>query len=522
MSLLSIGTRALADANLKTKLTILTMFACTLTAFLLSSAFVLSDIINIRQQLVQEITLTGKIIGERTSSRIAFQQAETARKDLLALEYKPSVIGACIYLNDKTLFADYSARDTDYQCPDFSPLGYYFTPETLTVHQTIKTPIGVENGSIYILSDLREIYERIEKSLITVLLIVLAVMVLAYFVVEKLQKVVTAPVFSLVETTRDVGQGRKYTARAKKYYNDEIGELTDSFNKMMVQIQDANENLERKVLKRTRALEKEKIKAESANRAKSEFLRNMSHEFRTPLHAMNSFSIYGIKEAETADRKDLHKYFTRIQNGTTRLLKLIDGVLSLARLESGQEAFTIEKGNLYNTAKTVLKEEQSLLQDKNITVKMPRPECSTIAAFDNDKMVQVVTNILSNAIKFTPEGKKIFISFSDSTLPEEKGGKDIPAICMAIADQGCGIPDDELSTIFDKFVQSSRTNTGAGGTGLGLAIAKGIINGHEGSIAAENNEDGGTTFRVIIPTNLPEGQKIVTVTQGVQGTNKET
>lgn len=511
MSKINKFTHALANAHLKTKLTIMTMSVCAITAFFLCVAFVINDILNIQERLVKEVSLVGKIIGERTVSRIVFDQPEKAALDLKALEFKSSVKRACIYKNDGELFAEYISSSNNSPCPTHPDLGVFFSISYLILHQEITSPGRPSVGSIYIVSDLREIYARIKRSLLTVLVIITFVMSLAYFLAEKLQKMISSPIFNLVDATRSVAQKGNYSVRVTKCYDDEIGELTDSFNKMMKEIQDASTNLERKVQKRTRALEREKIKAESANKAKSEFLRNMSHEFRTPLHAMNSFSIYGLKEAETASRKDLYKYFSRIQNGTIRLLKLVDGVLSLARLESGQEAFSMEQGNLYSAVDSVVKEEQALLQDKKISLDFAPPTCSTEAVFDNDKMVQVITNIMSNAIKFTPEGKKISIKF-DEIFIENKKEKN-PAIALSIIDEGVGVPENELESIFDKFVQSSRTNTGAGGTGLGLSIAMNIVRGHEGLITVENNENYGTTFKIIIPKNLPEGQKIVDMVQ---------
>jgi signal transduction histidine kinase len=106
----------------------------------------------------------------------------------------------------------------------------------------------------------------------------------------------------------------------------------------------------------------------------------------------------------------------------------------------------------------------------------------------------VTRNFLSNSIKFTPKSKKITISIAHSQ--DEGSGS---ALLVSVSDQGVGIPDDELETVFDKFVQSSKTKTGAGGTGLGLAICKEIIEAHHGKIWAENNPNRGTTFSFMLP-----------------------
>lgn len=499
---------SLAQARIKNKLTIITMSVCVVNAIIISVIFVLSDISSIRNQVVREVTLSANMVGGRTSSRILFMQPEKAQEDLSTLSFKESILTSCLYENNGSLYTQYKISKK-YECGNPpQEYGYKFSSNLLVVHHPVKTPLGETVGSITIATDLREIYDRIRKSVLTTILVLLAVLFIAYLIVRKLQGWITDPILSLLNTTSTVGSKNNYTLRAEKHYNDEVGQLTDSFNDMMKKIQDANENLEQKVILRTRALEKEKIRAESANKAKSEFLRNMSHEFRTPLHAMNSFSLYGIKEAETAERKDLLKYFNRIQGGTVRLLSLVDGVLSLARLESGKEVFILQNNDLIKTAKSVIKEEQSLLLDKKIDVEVVEPDFSTQIVYDGNRMIQVFTNILSNAIKFTPEGKKISISFKQDDISSQEEGRK-QAITFEISDEGCGIPENELSNIFGKFVQSSRTNTGAGGTGLGLSIAEGIVVGHNGEIKAMNNKNGGATFAVSIPYGLEMGKKVV-------------
>ena len=119
-------------------------------------------------------------------------------------------------------------------------------------------------------------------------------------------------------------------------------------------------------------------------------------------------------------------------------------------------------------------------------------EICTKIICDEYKISQVIRNLLSNGIKFTPENGKIVISI-------EKPQDQVTTLQVNITDQGVGIPKDELGSVFDKFVQSSITKTGAGGTGLGLAICKEIITAHNGKIWAENNPKGGSTFSFMLP-----------------------
>ena len=127
---------------------------------------------------------------------------------------------------------------------------------------------------------------------------------------------------------------------------------------------------------------------------------------------------------------------------------------------------------------------------------------STALVCDLQKICQVLRNLLFNAIAFSPTDEKIVLSIEQSELPQEQNQPDVkptPAILVGVTDQGVGIPESELETIFEKFVQSSKTKTGAGGTGLGLAICKEIIKAHRGKIWAENNPDGGSRIKFILP-----------------------
>lgn len=129
------------------------------------------------------------------------------------------------------------------------------------------------------------------------------------------------------------------------------------------------------------------------------------------------------------------------------------------------------------------------------------PLCSTFVQFDDIKIIQVITNFLSHAIKFSGRGSTLSIEIKKETLFSDLGG--IQAICLSVIDQGIGIPDDELEYIFDKFIQSSMTKTNAASTGLGLSICKEFIDALHGRIWAEHNPCGGSIFNFVIPLEQP-------------------
>jgi signal transduction histidine kinase len=250
-----------------------------------------------------------------------------------------------------------------------------------------------------------------------------------------------------------------------------------------------------------------KLNADRANQSKSEFLANMSHELRTPMHAILSFASMGEEKVFDAKPEKLQQYFSRISESGRRLLALLNDLLDLSKLEAGAVQCHFKPNNMVKIVDTVLQEMSALIKEKSVTIVHDKANVDARAVCDSEKIMQVVRNLLSNAIKFTPAGRHIFLHYTSSSLPAAKSARQVPALTLKVIDQGIGIPEDELSSVFDKFVQSSKTKTGAGGTGLGLAICREIIDRHEGTIRASNNEYGGATFEFKIPVDALFGRK---------------
>jgi len=267
--------------------------------------------------------------------------------------------------------------------------------------------------------------------------------------------------------------------------------LADMDQQLLVSLQQKNEELR-----------KSREEAERANQAKSEFLTNMSHEMRTPMHAILSFSNIGKTRFDTASKEKLSSYFSNIHDSGERLLSLINNLLDISKLESGRMKYNVSKYSLESIVNISLKQFSELLNNKTLKVKIIPPTIDTTVSVDQNTIIQVVSNLISNAIKFSPKGKTISISFDRIELPtthEDSGNDSIPAIQVTISDEGIGIPRDELEKIFDKFIQSSRTLSESGGTGLGLAICKEIIEEHGGTISATNNPQGGAIIAFCLP-----------------------
>jgi len=250
-----------------------------------------------------------------------------------------------------------------------------------------------------------------------------------------------------------------------------------------------------------KALSEAKEIAESANQAKSSLLMNMSHEFRTPMHAILNYTSMGLKKLETKEFDKLNKYLSNIQASGVRLLGMLNALLDLAKLESGRLEITMSRGNLAQVARQAQIELGSLLETKQLELKIDCLTLDTGAVFDSQRVMQVFVNLLSNAIKFSPNCGVIRIVIAEDeriVIAEDEASLE-PALKCSVEDHGPGIREADIEKIFEKFAQGSGKIECAGGSGLGLAICREIILLHGGKIWAGHRPGGGAVFHFILP-----------------------
>ena len=246
-------------------------------------------------------------------------------------------------------------------------------------------------------------------------------------------------------------------------------------------------------LERARLYEAERIaraEAEAANKAKSEFLTMMSHELRTPLNAIAGYTELlelGIHGPVTTEQREA---LSRIQNSQRHLLSLINEVLSYARLEASAVTYTLRPVNVGSALARAESFVLPLAQSRGLEVTVDSVAGLVVMA-DEEKMNQVLLNLLSNAMKFTERG---YVRVTAQRL-------DPDTIEIAVSDSGVGIAADQLERVFEPFVQVGRQlNNPREGTGLGLAISRELARGMDGELTAESVVGVGSTFRLKLPT----------------------
>lgn len=253
------------------------------------------------------------------------------------------------------------------------------------------------------------------------------------------------------------------------------------------------DQLQEMVELRTHDLVTARDAAEQANRAKTVFLSNMSHELRTPMHAILSFAQLGTARSQNLQRETIERYFGNVLRAAQRLMRLLDDLLDLSKLEAGKMEMHFAASDVLALLRESVEESSALAHEKNIRCSIEHTLQPLSVWCDHARILQVLRNLLSNAIKFSPEAATVRLRAYADTLDA------VRAVSIEVADFGIGIPESELESIFDKFVQSSKTKSAAGGTGLGLSICREITQAHGGRLTAHSSPDAGTRFVLTLP-----------------------
>ncbi len=326
-----------------------------------------------------------------------------------------------------------------------------------------------------------------------------------------LKRSIVRPILDIEETARRIEEG-DLSNRAPVKSDDEIGRLAVEFNKMASSLEEYYATLENRVTERTeelrganeelfskkQELETANIELREANHMKSQFIANVSHELRTPLNSIIGFSEL-LGEKAFGDLNDKQsQYVGFIHSSGEHLLKLINNILDLSKIEAGRMEILPEVFPISEVIGEALGIMRPLAHERNVTIETKIVPASPKLRADRAKFKQILLNILSNAVKFNKSGGKVDLSW---TVTEEPVGTEFKHfILFSIKDTGIGITEEEQGKLFKAFerVDSSLTKE-YDSTGLGLVLTKRLVELHGGEVWLESTPDVGSTFFIKLP-----------------------
>ena len=299
-------------------------------------------------------------------------------------------------------------------------------------------------------------------------------LLLAIVVSSILARRFTTPLRRLTDAARALAEGdlaRRVPADRARTGGAEITELSRQFNAMADQVEETMETIRRD------------------RDAGREFLADVSHELRTPLAALRTFNEL-LREKAGGDVAARTEFLEASAQQIERLDWLAQNLLELSKLDSGLIRLDLRPDDLRATILSAVEQAQVSAMRRGLNLSAEMPEAPLVARHDPQRLGQVLTNLIGNALKFTPRGGSVRVTLG----PKNRGA------CIQVIDTGVGIDANELPHVFDRFYRGSRANEARGsGSGLGLAIVRSVVEMHGGRVMVESRVGSGTTFTVTLP-----------------------
>ncbi len=497
---------SVSHLSIKHRLLLIILLVSFISVLITTISVTYLAIYNQKEQMANELELTASVVGERNQFALAIGRRDDVVANLQVFKLKPAITKACIYDVEGNVFARYPIEGeqvdvtdggavpkdmvVDFTCPKVTkPYTEFQNKELETVR--ILSMRGQKVGAIYVASDLRVIHEMISKQTFAAIFVIILACLVAYLLAKWLQRSIASPIQRLTEAATVISRNRNYGFRVqvfdyeKENDKDEMVNLLESFNDMLHEIEGRDETMQKQNIE----LERAKKVAEDANLAKSRFLASISHELRTPLNAIIGFSSIITGQLFGPVNSKYYEYAQDIHDSGAHLLEIINDILDLSKAEAGKLSLDVEEFDVRKALKKCFTLLEGRADAGGVKLVQKIPESITHMMADRVRFVQIILNIMSNAVKFTPVGGRVTLEMQEHEM--HKKGK---RIVIKVTDSGIGMSQADIEKAMQSFGQiDSGLNRRYEGTGLGLPLANKLMELHGGKLEIESELGAGTT-----------------------------
>ncbi len=472
-------------ASITSKLTRMNMVVCASALLLTCTGFVVYDLATYREILFRNLSIQAQVTGSNSISALVFDDTDSAKRTISALEFAPNILSACIYTADGRPFAVYR-RSESIQLPKSAPIfkggqeRHWLSHESITLVHTIIFH-GKLIGFTYIQSSIQPLVNRIEHYLAISVVMLLLSLAVALLLSRIARRSIAEPIQSLARIARHISRNKEYSIRAARGREQgELAELVETFNGMLDQIEERDRSLQASHQKLELRVQQRTAELTAANKELEAFSYSVSHDLRAPLRSIDGFSLALVEDyGEKLDEEAKH-HLSRIRAATTRMGLLIDDLLNLARVSRAE--LDHERVDLTRMAFTIAGDLRNAQPDRKVEFFVEKG----LETVGDGRLLRVVLeNLLGNAWKYTSKRASARIEFAKRRVNGEQA--------YFVADDGAGFDPAYAGRLFGAFQRLHGADEFPG-TGIGLATVQRIVRRHGGRVWAEGAVGKGATF----------------------------